>query len=200
MRPLHPHKCKPEGSKFFCDTWVPIAITYIMNFGFQATIMVFRTSSVWYLYSNTYGLYYKTLIALGEIKKSKKLDFFSLGEVFMGIEMGLGGDSMQKIFWQYDTPYCLRCMNSENLSLCIQKNLIFFKNMFCYFLNWICNKCKKYCLLCVQWGLAYLLLIGSAESVTTQLTLLKGTPKLFFIITYFETMIISKNGFTGNDF
>ena len=70
-----------------------------MNFGIQATIMAFRTSSVWYLYSNTYGLYYKTLIELGGFKKWKKLDFFSLGEVFMGIEMGLGGDSMQKKYF-----------------------------------------------------------------------------------------------------
>ena len=65
FQPTVPPGCKPEGSKFFCDTWVPIAITYIMNFGIQATIMVFRTSSVWNLYSNAYRLYNKALIELG---------------------------------------------------------------------------------------------------------------------------------------
>ena len=36
-------------------------------------------------------LYCKTLIELAGPKTVKKLDFFSLGEVFIGIGMGLGG-------------------------------------------------------------------------------------------------------------
>ena len=39
-------------------------------------------------------LYYKTLIELVGPKTVKKLDFFSLGEVFIGIGMGLGGGEM----------------------------------------------------------------------------------------------------------
>ena len=50
---------------------------------------------------------------------------------------------------------------------------IFWKfNTSCYFLNRICNKYQKCCLPRVQWIQAYLFLIGRAESMTTQLTLI----------------------------
>ena len=50
-------------------------------------------------------LYYKTLIELAGPKTVKKLDFFSLGEVFIGIGMGLGlGEVSSNTFGNMQHP------------------------------------------------------------------------------------------------
>jgi len=78
-----------SSQKIFCDTWVPIVITHIMNFGIQATLMAeLVLCDIYKVILITYTI--KLWSSLGDLKNGKSWIFFSLGEVLMGIGMGLG--------------------------------------------------------------------------------------------------------------